>query len=396
MKKTILCITMLLAFPVFSVAEEKSNEELYRMILNMERKLDAALDEAGKAKAEAEEAKAEAARAKAELAELRAAPSVGGNGGAVTGVVRATESKAGLSASFEALHMRPSRTGLDFVIVDGDTDQYPEGGFGSVEPDFNGGWRLGLDYDFGSGTFIGTRYMSFDSEDSDSFTRPEGGALWGTWLHPNSIIDDNDVTDASASYDFSQETFDVVAGKRFDLGGNAGLDFAAGLRYANVTQEFDIEYHQVVTEELARHDYVTETNEFSGWGPVAGLDASWEAGSGFSFFGAVTGALLVGDFDLSYHDAWQEVGGSLSERIDLDGTVSNRVVPVVETRLGIGYAGELSNGMLLGARTGYEWQNWFNMVVSERFADDVDPQLMSTTTTDIGLDGYFFQGFLRF
>jgi major outer membrane protein len=72
------------------------------------------------------------------------------------------------------------------------------------------------------------------------------------------------------------------------------------------------------------------------------------------------------------------------------------VIPVIETRAGIGYAHQLKNGWSIGARAGYEWQNWFNMVTALRFMDDVDSQIMGTDTTDIGLDGFFIEGFINF
>jgi Legionella pneumophila major outer membrane protein precursor len=80
----------------------------------------------------------------------------------------------------------------------------------------------------------------------------------------------------------------------------------------------------------------------------------------------------------------------------IDDSEDNRVVPVLEMRAGVEYAYQLENGMFVGAKIGYEWQNGFNMMVVRRKMDDVDEQLMYTDTTDLSLDGFFVEGFLNF
>jgi hypothetical protein len=114
-------------------------------------------------------------------------------------------------------------------------------------------------------------------------------------------------------------------------------------------------------------------------------------GQGFNLFSSVAGSFLMGDFDLSYSSIQgATVLGSIED------SVNNRLVPVVEMRAGLAYAYQLENGMSVGAKVGYEWQNWFNMVTDLRYTDDVDSQLASTDTSDLSLDGFFLEGFLNF
>jgi hypothetical protein len=111
----------------------------------------------------------------------------------------------------------------------------------------------------------------------------------------------------------------------------------------------------------------------------------------------VAGSLLMGDFDLSYRELDQSAGStSWTKRVDVKQGIHNRVIPVVEMKVGVGYAYRLRNGWAFGANAGYEWQNWFNMVTAQRFSDDVDSQIMSIDTTDIGLDGFFLEAFVNF
>jgi hypothetical protein len=138
-------------------------------------------------------------------------------------------------------------------------------------------------------------------------------------------------------------------------------------------------------------------NEFTGVGPQVGVDADWRIGKGFNLFGSLAGSLLVGDFDLSLKELDLPAGATTyNTRVDVDRSDDNRMVPVVEMRAGIGYAYALKNGMHIGAKAGYELQQWFNMVTNQRYTDDVDGQLMNTDTTDLSLDGFFLEGFVHF
>jgi hypothetical protein len=392
-KRWIVVLSLVVALPAVAWAQAPSNEELYQMIKEMERKLDKAIDEANKAKAEADKAKEEAARAKEEaakakeeLARIKETPAAAVP---AESLVRVPETKPGISASAEVVYLRPSRSNLDFVIRDPDNDLLPEGRVGEVEPDYGWGGRFGLSYDFGSGTDISARVLWIKTHDSESAARPAGGALWGTWLHPNAVIDDDDVTSAKAGYDFEHYVVDLGVGQWVDIGKHLGLRIDAGLRYANMAQDIDITYRQ---DPLGRRVDIANENDFSGWGGRIGLGLDWRVGWGFNVFSSVAGSVLVGDFDLEL----SEVDNGTITRANIDETIHTRVVPVIETQVGIGYTYRLRNGWSIGARAGYEWQNWFNMVTAQRFSDDVDPQLMYTDTTDIGLDGFFFKAFMTF
>ena len=326
-----------------------------------------------------------------ELAQLKTAPAPATTlaGVPAASVVQVPETTEGLGASFEVLYMRPSRSNLDYAISDADTDLQPEGRFEKVEPDYSNGGRFGLSYNFGSGTAVYGQYTMLDTRDSDSALPPTGGSLWGTWLHPNALIDDNDVTSAKMTYDFDHDVFDLGIRKWMEVGSDLGMQIEAGLRYANMKQNIDIQYQN---ENLGSTADIRNKNDFSGWGPRLGLGLDWHVGRGVNLFSSVAGSLLVGDFDLSL----SEIDNGSIVISSVEDSEDNRVVPVLEMRTGIEYAYQLENGMFVGAKVGYEWQNWFNMVTAQRFMDDVDAQLMYTDTTDVSLDGFFVEGFVNF
>jgi hypothetical protein len=191
MKRGIVVLLLLVALPAAAGAQEFSNAELYQMIKKMESKFDQAIEQTNRAMAEAEKAKEEAAlakeeaaRAKAEvalakeetarvrdeLAQLKASPAPVVTLAQVpeAPVVQVPETSEGLGASFEVLYLRPSRSNLDYAISDADADLQPEGPFEKVEPDYSGGGRFGLSYNFGSGTAVYGQYTMLNTRDSDS------------------------------------------------------------------------------------------------------------------------------------------------------------------------------------------------------------------------------------
>jgi hypothetical protein len=406
MKNCILVMLMMVVLPAAAWAQEPSNEELYQMIKAMERKFDTAIEatrkaqaEADKAREEAAAARAETAKAKEELAQLKSEKSAAAPAAQAADkhLLHVSATNPGFTASVEAIYLRPSRSDLDFVIKDPYRTGNVRGTVGEIEPDYQLGARFGLGYDFGSGMEIGVRFAGLKSHDNESVTRSTGEDLWGIWLHANSVIDDNDVTTAKARYDFEHYAIDLGARQKLDLGQRLGLSLEAGLRYASMNQDIHIYYEQEVTPLLRRSADISNENDFSGWGPRLGAGLDWRVGYGFKVFGSVAGSLLMGDFDLSYRELDLPVGATTpTRRVDIKQGIRNRVIPVVETKVGVGYAYQLQNGWAFGANAGYEWQNWFNMVTAQRFSDDVDGQIMSTDTTDIGLDGFFLEAFVNF
>jgi hypothetical protein len=399
MKQMMAVMAFLMMMPSVVWAQEPSNTELYQMIKAMERKFNEALDQTNQALAEAQKAKEEAAiakqeaasareeaaRAKAELAQLKAAAEAAPAPSAVpaASLVREAETVPGLGASFEVVYMRPSRSDLDYVIIDTNTDTNPQGSYDSIHPDYSGGERFGLAYTFETGMDVHAQYMTLDTNDSASAEAPPGGRLWATWTHPDM---GGTFDSADARYKFDYDVFDLGLGRKVAVGEDLGLRVDAGLRYARIDQNLNIAYLRGATI------FNTEnTNRFTGWGPRLGLGADWQMGHGFNLFGSAAGSLLMGDFDL----ALSNTSGTIDYGSVRD-TINNRVVPVVEMRAGIGYAYKLANGMYAGAKVGYEWQNWFNMVMAQRFADDIADQIVTTDTTDLSLDGFFLEGFINF
>ncbi len=381
-KKIMVFLLLISTLPTIGWAKAPSNEELYLLIKELEQKLDASIKETQKAKEE--------------LARLKAAPKQESVVVTDQSSVRVPEKKEGFVVSLEALYLQPSRSGLDVAVYDPFRTGNIRGDYINTDPDYGLGVRAGIKYDFSSASDLGIRYTWLTADSNIAASRGSAD-LWGTWLHPNAVIDDNDVTDVAASFDFDYSVIDIVGGKDVDVGPDFGLRFEAGLRHALINQDLSIEYLQTVTPVLYRKVDIEHSNRFSGWGPRLGMDMSWKLPQGFSLFSSIGGSLLVGDFKMSLkEDDWNVGAVNPTTRVGINQEFKSRIVPVIETRAGISYAYQSDSRYSIGAKIGYEWQNWFNMVTMARGSDDVDSQLMDTDTTDIGLGGFFLEGFVKF
>ncbi len=390
-----------LLMPAAIWAAEPTNAELFEMFKQLERKLDTAIAEGNRAKAEAAQAREEAAAAKAELAELKAEQKTAPAKAAASVSLSTTASATPMHLYVEPLMLRASRNGLDYAILDVNSDGYPEGDVRSVTPDYDEAVRLGMRYETGSGNDVYADVAMLKTR-ADSYTVVQNSnQLWGLWLHPDSEIDDNDVDEAAAAYDLDYVVADVGVGKSFDLGSGFDARLSGGLRYANIDQSFDVRYKQTVAATADRMDVMHIKNEFKGFGPRIGVDLDWKAGHGINLFGSVAGSLMAGNFSL----AMREITGlvysdgtpdTMHDIVNVAEAHEHRMVPVVEMRVGMGYTYRWSDDLLLGLSAGYEWQNWSNMAGARRFNDDVDAQVSSTETDDLSFEGFFLRGEVSF
>ncbi len=393
MKKITATLLIIVLLPALGWALEPSNKELYEMILRLEQRIDATSADAERYKAEAEAARKEANEIRSELARIRQQK----NTPVSTAAITPPQSKSGLTTSVEVINLRPTRTNLDFATYDpasSGSDQVT-GTSVAIKPDHHAGIRFGLGYDNGQGSTLEANFTRLTT--SDSRTAEDGdGNLWGNWLHANAIIDDDNVTWAKGSYGLDLNSFDLGLRQQLVEQESFAIDLLAALRYANLKQKTSIYYRQDVTATTYRSATIEDKNNFKGWGPRVGFDMNWKIGHGFSFFNETAGSLLLGNYSLSYSELDRAAGSTTDiSRVDINES-ETRLIPVVEIKVGAGYSRELKNGWIIGANAGYEWQNWFNMVLAYRFNDDVDSQLKSTDTTDLSLDGFFLETYVKF
>ncbi|HEY2810856.1 MAG TPA: Lpg1974 family pore-forming outer membrane protein [Rhabdochlamydiaceae bacterium] len=141
---------------------------------------------------------------------------------------------------------------------------------------------------------------------------------------------------------------------------------------------------------LGEVDRVKTRNDFKGAGPRFGLGSNWQWGGGFSLFGNLATALVMGHFDLQN----KQQQGPL-ETIHLNSDL-NQVSPALQLVAGIAwdrrYHRDLWHcGLSLGFESLYYWRQ--NQM--ERFTDTLTPTYVRADS-DLGFYGLTLRGRLDF
>ena len=111
-------------------------------------------------------------------------------------------------------------------------------------------------------------------------------------LHPNSVIDDRDVTNVWATTKFSLDEGSIVSRVSFAFGESGKISILAGVQYTRLKQELEILYQQRSSAEFERHVAFTRENTLSGVGPSVSVGTRWDMG-GVNLFGEIGAAMLV-------------------------------------------------------------------------------------------------------
>lgn len=286
----------------------------------------------------------------------------------------------GLFVSAEALIMRPRRGGLDYGIVN-------PGGLAVVGPvqglnyDLTAGIRGELGYQFGHcGWDVVFGYTYYRTAAEGFLSAPPGGAILPTLTRPGLITQ---ATSSQAQANINYNLYDMFVGKRFVVDDNFAVRTFGGFRFADITQEFNATYDGLD----ARGAGVGLRSRFQGFGPVAGAEAVLAAQYGFHLYARASGGLLTGLAKNPYFEA-NDLGKTVYADVGYD---VRKVVPLLS--VGIGGGWQYKSVWLRG---GYEITNYFGLIDQPRFTDDVTPGKFVTQTSNLSLEGLFFQVGMNF
>src|SRR5262245_37487926 len=278
--------------------------------------------------------------------------------------------------NFEYLFLRPRRQGNDFAIADPNDDGVVEGPVQALNSGFASGFRIGAGYRrCGSPWQFDFSYTWFRARDEVSVNAPAGGILWATQTRPGIIEVANTAT---ASTRWAHDIFDMLLSRDFQGEAGVGLRLQAGARIAHIGQDFNAFYDGL----NAAQTQVATGFDFVGAGPMIGGEISWLGWRNLSIFGFGRGGLLLGvtNFDVRETD-----GNGLTENGDITDR-SPVTIPVVE--MGLGLAWQYRNWNI---RAGYEISNWFQMVSTPDFVDDVNRGHLTRRQSNYSVDGLFFR-----
>jgi hypothetical protein len=269
------------------------------------------------------------------------------------------------------LLLRPHRQPTDFA-VQGSAGAVPQGSILSVEQGYQSGFRVGAGYQFpGEGWQASFFYTYLHSRDTAAASAPDGGTLLATLTHPGTVAS---VDQAAAEANLNYNVFDVELGRRFQATDRLAVRLFAGPRFAHIDQGLNATYDGGD----ANHDVVTSHTTFDGGGVRAGAGGNYNLFGGLGLYARGAVSLLAGRVSSCLNETnnnGMTVLTSVGDRID-------KVIPVLE--MGMGLSWQYGNFRLTA---GYEFINWFGLINTPDFVDDVHQGKLTRRSSDLSLDG---------
>jgi hypothetical protein len=245
-----------------------------------------------------------------------------------------------------------------------------------VDWETESGVRIGGGYQWaGDGWGVAAYYTYLHSSAIDTVGRPTGGTLFATLTHPGGI---DQIGTATATAGINYNVLDVEVGRCFVLGDNFWLRAFGGGRFAWIEQNLDAYYNGVDANFAAVHSPV----DFEGGGFRVGAEGKWKGRWGLSLYARASGSLLSGDVRTRLT---QTNNSGATTTVDV---VDNfqKIIPVAD--MGMGVEWDYRN---VQVRVGYEMTNWFDLIDSPDFTDDVGAGHAGRRTSDLSLEGLAVQ-----
>jgi hypothetical protein len=289
---------------------------------------------------------------------------------------RACDSPAAWLFSVDYLLIRPRSRPDDFAIVDPTDNLTPEGLVRSIGYELASGVRAAIGYRFsGSPWETWFTYTYLRSDGDRTAVAPAGGLLYPTLTRPGLV---DNATSAVAASTLTYDLYDLDAARRVTGDDTFTLRMAFGTRATMIDQDLQAAYFG----RFANATRVSSRVEFDGVGPTVGGEARWLLPSGFRLFGRAKGGLILGETTntlLETDNAGAAINANIRERY-------YTTIPLLE--MGTGVAWEYRN---MRVAVGYEVANWFNLIDSPTFVDDLAEGKLGRRSGDLTLEGLFVQ-----
>lgn len=301
-------------------------------------------------------------------------------------IVKVPASTDHFFVGLEALYLQPSDSNGDLDYSNTVTAGTPQSNnINGIDPSYDWAWRLIAGYKYGAAMDVTFNYFHAKLDDSDSVSATA----------PTVIYDPNDATPtafnaASADVEHKIDQADLTLGLKINPLRCVTLHPFGGLRYARVERDLDTSFTRTSFVEN-----ISDTSKFNGIGPIAGMDAAFDIGSGFQIVGRFNAALLVGNMDEDYSHSETIRSTTTTGIQDIDTDSRNRVVPVVDMRLGGTYTYDLGNDSALRVELGYQVSKYYDAVDkisvginnAQAFAGGSSYLTPTRSTSSLGLNG---------
>lgn len=276
-------------------------------------------------------------------------------------------------------------TGVDMAHAQqqdgiGGAGTVPRGRIGVLDPDHELGFRVGGGFALSPQSRLNVLYSHYDSATADSLGLPTfpSGAIGSLVHHPNAqITSSTGPVNATYSVDFQvgEITYEHLLRKTC----NGYFSYLVGGRYGRLDQGFT--QNAVFSGGSGGRIDTNSTIDFEGGGPVIGLEGErWLGVTRFFVYGRSSVAALSGDFRSSY----RMLNQSTASELTLVQWQDDRIVPMLEYELGLGWRGRRDR---LSLSVGYLTTYWFNAVTTPVFIDAVQADNYVNVSDTLAFDG---------
>ena len=388
-----------------------SNEDLYRMILELQAGQQRLVEDANRAREDAARAREqleatqqelEAARQQLEARPTVAEPPAVSAAAAPTGegFVREAQLPRGAAPWAEVHVLRATDNQQDFAILSTRRGEILATGSSKIiQSKYQASFKAGASYAPGGPRDFAISYQRFDNEGdaklTPPFEQPDGNdfvSLIAT-LAPPSF--GQDAVSATAHDNFRYSAVDAEAGENLAVGEQLAIRLFGGVRYADLNEHLMAFYFGGDFDPVlgARSNF-----DFGYWGvgPRVGAGGLYPLPWGFHLFGQAAVSLLVGEqeAEVGFVDPWTGPDAQLDAFVHRDNGV--RVIPALDMRAGLGWRQLVGEWGTFFVDGGYEFSNYFGVVEQLSWGPSEAPGALTESTGDFGFDGFFFRGGLRF
>jgi hypothetical protein len=252
----------------------------------------------------------------------------------------------------------------------------PVGRVGVASPDYQPGYRVGMAFELDPTATLECTYSHQENGKHSSIVAPPGAFIQSLLTFPNTPNVASDSHAASADYKIDFHLADVDFTDCLFSGKNGCIRYLLGGRFAHLGQKFDADYT------IDGSTVVTTDVKFDGGGPRAGLEGERHFGH-FLVYAKGVGNLLAGRFRASFDQRNALVGEQANTSLK-----SDRVVPILEMELGLGWASPNGKVRVTG---GYYVSGWFNTVTTPDWIQSVNATNFTTNGNNLR-DSLTFDG----
>jgi Legionella pneumophila major outer membrane protein precursor len=281
----------------------------------------------------------------------------------------------------DLLYLRPGN--IDYVYAVEQTGTLPTdsptGPTGRVGFDSALGFRIGASGALSECSSIQASYTWFQDETSDRITANAGNVLIFQPGVPGIPNVGASSIQASADYDIRFQQVDLDYRALLYGTCDSAINYFAGLRYANLEQNFRAREDIGVPVGLA--NVATDIN-FDGFGIGFGLDAMRRSEtSGLLIYGRASASFVAGEFKADFRETTQFGPNSI-----IGNTLEDyRVLTILQTELGLGWQSECDRFRVTG---GYQFAGWFNSLTTGTYIAGVQTRSFDELWETISFDGF--------